>query len=131
MMTIDEIRRENLLSLIAECGGTKALAEKIGKSDAQVSQWANASVDSKTKRPRGISDDVCRHIEVSCGKVRGWMDNPKGSTESGNVRADDLAQLITLFGQSDEIGRQSILDAAHSTSKAGIAHPGVATNNQR
>lgn len=74
MKTIDLIYRENLQLLIKETGGVRNLAERIGKSYAQVSQWKNASKDSKTGRPRSMSADACREIEVICNKPTGWMD---------------------------------------------------------
>lgn len=73
-MTLDEIRRANLRTVISEIGGVAALATKIGASASQVSQWVHAAPDSKTGKPRGMSHDTCRRIEVAGGKPRGWMD---------------------------------------------------------
>lgn len=74
MKTIDEIRRENLLILLGESGSLTALSRKIDKSPAQISQWKNASKDSKTGKPRGMHDDTARLLEDKCGKQKGWMD---------------------------------------------------------
>lgn len=85
-MTIDSIRRQNLKALSAESGGIGRLAERIGKDPSQVSQWINASPDSRTGRPRGIRSSTCRDIEQILGKPAGWMDtdhnakkNPPGA----------------------------------------------------
>lgn len=75
-MTIDEIRRKNLELLISECGSLTALAAAIGRSDSQVSQWVNASVNSGTGNPRGMRSDSCRRIETMMHKPKGWMDAP-------------------------------------------------------
>ena len=76
MMTIDEIRRQNLESLLGEFGSVAAFAEKIGLNGAsQVSQWRHSSPDSKTGKPRAISTATARQIEKACDKPIGWMDN--------------------------------------------------------
>jgi hypothetical protein len=75
MKTCMEIRSENLKELEKQVGGRKNLADKTGKSEIQISQWINQSKDSKTGKPRGMSDDIAREIEEKCGKERGWLDN--------------------------------------------------------
>ncbi|HSY28671.1 MAG TPA: hypothetical protein VK832_14275, partial [Burkholderiaceae bacterium] len=74
MATNPEIHRDNLQRLANEFGGVRKLAEKLGKSDSQVSQWLNASLNSGTGKPRGMRPDTARFIEQQCGKARGWMD---------------------------------------------------------
>jgi len=79
MKTIDETRRINLQTLIAEFGGVGALAERVGhKNNTQISQWRNASVDQKTGKPRVISSESARLLESVCNKPLGWMDNLHG-----------------------------------------------------
>jgi hypothetical protein len=79
--TIDQIYRENLRTLVAEAGGTQeALGAKIQKSPAQISQWLNASKDSKTGKPRTMSRATAREIERRCGKPEGWMDQHHGES---------------------------------------------------
>jgi hypothetical protein len=73
-MTNDEIRRENLRILVSETGGVAKLADRLGISGSQVSQWKNASPDSKTGKPRAMQDESARRLENACGKPRGWMD---------------------------------------------------------
>ncbi|WP_414440474.1 hypothetical protein [Burkholderia sp. 22PA0106] len=75
MKTCHEIRREQLRALIDEVGGAGRLSDLIGKTDIQIRQWVNASKDSRTGKPRGISDDAARHIEQMTGKEIGWLDN--------------------------------------------------------
>lgn len=71
---LDAIRRENLRTVIDELGSAAKLARALGVSAAVVSQWVNASPDSKTKKPRGISHQSCRRIERAAAKPAGWMD---------------------------------------------------------
>lgn len=75
MNTIDEIRRFRLKMLVNQYGSSKALAEIIEKGPSQLSQWINASKDSKTGKPRVVSDEIARMIEKKTGKPRGWMDS--------------------------------------------------------
>ncbi|MDB5975188.1 MAG: hypothetical protein JWR07_1948 [Nevskia sp.] len=74
--TIDQIYRDNLRLLVKEAKTQDALAELIGKSPAQISQWINASKDSKTGKPRAMSRGVARSVEKAMGKPEGWMDVP-------------------------------------------------------
>lgn len=87
MPTIDQVYRDNLKLLIKESGTSDAFAERIAKSPSQVSQWVNASRDSKTKKPRTLSREMARHIEVKCGKQLGWMDRPH------NLDGTDVAEV--------------------------------------
>lgn len=73
-MTIDSIRRQNLKTLSLESGGIGRLAERLSKDQSQVSQWINASPDSRTGKPRGIRSSTCRDIELRLGKPLGWLD---------------------------------------------------------
>lgn len=74
MRKIEQIRNENLKLLIKESGGVNAFALKIGRSQAQVSQWANNSVNSETGKPRNISSRSCRLIEQLFNLPEGWFD---------------------------------------------------------
>lgn len=76
MKTVDVIRRENLHIISAESGGPGQLADDLCKSKPQISQWLNASPDSKTGKPRAISNASAREIEQKKGKPTGWMDVP-------------------------------------------------------
>ncbi len=62
--------------LVAESGGVTALAAAIKRSASQVSQWLNSSPDSRTQKPRTISNASARYIEQQSGLAFGWMDQP-------------------------------------------------------
>lgn len=79
MKTIEDIRHENLLAVVADLGSNKALADLIQKDPAQVSQWINKSPNSKTGKPRNVSSETARLIELATGKPTGWMDAPHQS----------------------------------------------------
>ena len=78
MRPIDDIRHENLLSLIAEKGGQRQFADAAGiKNPAQVSQWVNRSPNAATGKPRVMSGGTARAIEAALELPSGWMDTPQ------------------------------------------------------
>ncbi|MBR0568384.1 LexA family transcriptional regulator [Azoarcus sp. L1K30] len=101
-MTNDEVRRENLGILIDLAGGVGKFASLLGVSGSQVSQWKNASPDSKTGKPRSMQDATARRIETIFHKPRGWMDQQHGTLlaeahETLNSPSDDEYALIAQY----------------------------------
>ena len=102
MKTIEEIRTENLNSLIDKHGGNTKFALKIDKEQAQISQWAKNAPDSRTKKPRVINSESCRNIEKTLNIETGWMDNDhskKTSIQNGHpwpfdIPYEDFALLL-------------------------------------
>ena len=86
MATVEENRRINLRQLVKDAGGNVKLAEATGYSEAQISQWLNASKDSRTGKPRGMRPETCRRIEAAMRKEPGWMDTEHalGSTPASS-----------------------------------------------
>lgn len=79
MRTVEEVRRENLVALIAERGGQRPFAEAAGiKNPAQVSQWVNRSPNATTGKPRVMSGATARAIESALALPAGWMDTHHG-----------------------------------------------------
>jgi SOS-response transcriptional repressor LexA len=76
MMPVEKIRVARLAMLVEECGGVGRLADAVDKSPSQISQWINSSPDSRTKKPRSISNQSARELERKRGKPDGWMDQP-------------------------------------------------------
>lgn len=76
MDPIEVTRRRRLAILVEEAGSQAALAEKIGKAPAQISQWVRALPDSKTGKPRSMSKEAAREVEARVGRPSGWMDQP-------------------------------------------------------
>lgn len=111
MKTIGEIRRENLLVLIARHGSMAALNERIGlvRTDATLSQYKNQSPDSKTGSPKSMGDAFARRMEKELGLDVGWMDNVQlpHSYRSGQISAavgvmenmnpDQLTQAVKVL----------------------------------
>ena len=59
MKTIEETYRQRLQMLIDEYGGQGKLSEAINKSASQISQWLNATPDSRTGKPRSLQRVKC------------------------------------------------------------------------
>lgn len=74
MLPVDDIRRQNLRHLVSEVQGVKRLADKVGVSESQMSQWLNGTANSATGKPRGMRPASCRRIETATQKPQGWMD---------------------------------------------------------
>lgn len=98
MQRIEEIYRARLRLLVEELGTQRALAERIEKAPAQISQWLNASPDSKTGKPRTMDRQTAREIERLFPKPDGWMDQPTemGSGENG-VEAQEKTPFLPGF----------------------------------
>lgn len=75
MKFVEDIRRENLSRLVARQGGLNAFCGVVGKSPAQVSQWLNATTDSKTGKPRNMSASSARFVEEATELSLGWLDS--------------------------------------------------------
>ena len=97
MQPIDVTRRENLGRLIKEAGSQAALADVIGKAPAQISQWLNASLNSKTGKPRVMSNAIAREIEAKTNKPEGWMDQPS-SRDQLRTPGGSNAEFTPLAG---------------------------------
>jgi hypothetical protein len=75
-----EIRRSNLLLLIAEFGSAAALADKTGIDDTYLRNIKN--------QVREMGDELARRIEENLGRPRGWMDTTQD--RAADSHAHDL-----------------------------------------
>lgn len=98
-MNAEQIRTENIRSLIDRYGGNKEFCEAIGKTKSQVSQWANNSKSSTTGKPITISPRSCRYIEDKLGLPRNWIDI--------DHRKERLSEQVPS-GESPYIGEKSV-----------------------
>lgn len=110
MKTCHEVRKEQLAALVKELGSVRAVADLIGRSETQMRQWLNASKDSRTGKPRGISDDIARFIEEKSGKEVGWLDNDPDLVFLPQWRLLDEKQRASVKGFIDGIiaGRDNV-----------------------
>lgn len=85
MTAVEDIRLQNLARLIASHGGQRQLADAIGKSPAQISQWMNKAPDAKTGKPRALGSRAARSIEEVLGLGEGWLDTVHGQPGDGEL----------------------------------------------
>jgi transcriptional regulator with XRE-family HTH domain len=100
MKVIAQIRRERLAQLKTETGLSYAdMSERLGRSrrDATISQIANASPNSRTKRPRQMGDDQARAFELAFGKPVGWFDTDP-ELDDAQGQAYRVAEPLPSYG---------------------------------
>jgi hypothetical protein len=115
-MTSEEARRENLKTLISAVGGVAAMGRLLGHSNStQVSQWLNASPESKTGKRRNISPTSARKIESVCNKPRGWLD----VDHTDMPAAPPPTTLATLTPPPDPLTAE-LLELARGMSRDGL-----------
>ena len=95
MKTVEEIRHERLLSLIASHGSIAKLNVALGRTrtDSTFSQLKNRSADSKTGVPKMLGKAQARRIEATLGLPEGWMDtapDERQPTESSLAEAQPI-----------------------------------------
>ena len=96
MFPIDKIRTNNLKLLVKEKAKTqKEFANIIGKSEQQLGQWLNNSINTKTKKPRIIGTASCRQLEKIFKLPGGWMDINHSENPNVALAETKLVPLIT------------------------------------
>jgi hypothetical protein len=108
-MDLNELRRQNLLLIIADVFGGRQidLAKRIGRGQAQITQWKSPE--------NGIHERSARLIEQAAGKPVGWMDLPHDSGHEGLVTRETVTALpfhsprpaprVALEALCDELAR--------------------------
>jgi hypothetical protein len=79
MKPIEDVRRENLLTLVKKEGSQAAFARKIDKDKNQVNQWLGRA------NARNISADSARDVERAFGLAPGWLDTPRSKDERQEI----------------------------------------------
>ncbi|MDB5825651.1 MAG: hypothetical protein JWR21_4355 [Herminiimonas sp.] len=67
-MSVQNIRRQNLVYLVRQQGSSKEFAKKVGTSPAYVSQV----ISEKTRGE--VGERLARAVEIACALETGWMD---------------------------------------------------------
>lgn len=106
MMTIDDIRRQNIAILVDRHGGVRRLAEMLDMSESQLSQLLNGARDSRSKKPRGMRAVTARRIEAACLVAEGWLDTLHASEASGMYSVTPIVPGIALDDALRRIGEE-------------------------
>lgn len=103
MLMIDAVRRWNARYLADQMGGVMRFAERIGRSQSQVSQVIG-------KRPiKKLERVFCAHIETEFGLSPGWLDVPhlrEWAVIHDKVWADALRVELAAAGVSLDVSGQ-------------------------
>lgn len=100
-MKVEDIRLENLRSLVAEKGTIAAVAQAAETPASYLSQILNR-IKSRTGKPRDVGSDLARKLETGCGKPHGWMDQLHIFGDAGDVvriEASSLEELEEILGK--------------------------------
>lgn len=81
MRTVDEIRHENFLEQLSKFKTLQAFADKVERSQSQISQLKNRHGRGKGGTPRRIDDKLARYLEEKLDLPRGYMDNVHGASD--------------------------------------------------
>lgn len=109
MKLIDDIRAENLAALAQQMGSVKSLAEALGKSEAQVSQWINRSINSGTGKKRAMRSETARAIESALALPHGWMDQDHDpQRDEGRAATQESAPLLLSSNTQTELLRAAL-----------------------
>lgn len=128
MLTIHDIRRQNLALLYERFGGASRIVEMAAKKGVDLhpvylSQLKNQTPvrrkDGSLGPPRGMGDELARDIEAGLGLERGWMDNIH--------RAPDVLaqQLLYLYENLSLEAQHALLIQANERFNA--EHPNVSS----
>jgi SOS-response transcriptional repressor LexA len=145
MKTAQDIRHENLLTLLRDVGTLAEIARQCEISEAYLSQIKNRSKESKTGTPRTMGDKIARKIEKGLGLNFGWMDADhsnelveatrlqlediwaeyRAAVDTCDIPIIDIASLATFDFKTqhtgDEVCRRTHTTTNHSRSTAAIA----------
>lgn len=107
MRPVEEIRRENLITLIKEAGNASRLSDITGVPAPYISQVSRGVTHSAGSKPRVMGADIARKLEAKMGKPLGWMDadhTALRSTTELNGREGQMIGLFRLLADHEQIG---------------------------
>ena len=115
-MDVFEIRRKNLLKLVAEAGSQAAFSRLTDIAPAYINQLLRTEGDT-----RNIGERAARKIEKKAMKPSGWLDAPANAKElpaSADNEGEQPAlgreeqELVSLFGHLDDDNRKLLVEFA-------------------
>jgi len=83
---IYKIRLDNLLHLIKKEGSQRAFAEKVGRSEGQISQYVTGH--------KHLGDNFCRDVEKILNLPVHTLDRPKGTDQQPILDENALCEVI-------------------------------------
>lgn len=98
MISIKEIRRNNLQRLVERHESMKRLNEVLDRKDNVLTQIMNQSINSSTGKPKQMGDKLARSLEEKLDLGFGWMD------QDHSEEPQDSKNIITLEKLDVEAG---------------------------
>lgn len=113
---IQAIRHQNLMHVVALLRAEEGAYAKFLEAARSDDQTLRAFLDNPFRR---IGDRLARQFEKALGKRHGWFDEQHIESDPVCSRfPDELRELMTIYSEQDERGRQLLLRLARAT-KAG------------
>lgn len=104
-MDIDEIRRQNILTIEKEIGSPKLTADRVGMTYAQYVNLRDGALDSRSGKPRGMRKETAWRFDDAGGKPRGWLDQDHSA---GNDRTAIEPTSTAAHPKGHEAQKQSL-----------------------
>jgi len=124
MKDIDDIRRDNMLTLETEVGGPTAAASRVVSPDTGIQwsqpQWSNlrgGAKDSKTKKKRGMLKKTARLIEAAFGRHEGWLDLDHSVEDACGPKDEDEQTILKGYRLLETPIKQFLLVQARTIIK--------------
>ena len=108
---VEDIRRDNLLLLIAEAGTAAKLSGLTGVPAPYISQVKRGVQHSTGTKPRIMGNDQARRLETQMGKPRGWMDTDHSALQISSDLNGREGQLVGLFRLLTDAQQVEMVDA--------------------
>ena len=116
LKTIEDIRLDNLKTLLEPRGAARRIANALGKEPNYISQV-------KTGK-KGFSSEMARAIEAAEGLDAGWMDHIHGDAENGlaALPSDDEISFKSMDELAEKVGQLGADELHAFIAKALAAH---------
>lgn len=97
-MNVKEIRRKNLRAIARSVGGVTQLAERMGKSQSQISHLIG------TNPVKNIGDRFAAEVEKIFIKPHGWLDHEhQGIQEENGIYQATIGRQVPLLNWTDAL----------------------------
>lgn len=113
MKTVQQIRLSNFRLLLTEAGSQAELARRSELKQPYINQLAKGARHADGK-PRSIGDEAARKLETGMDKPVGWMDRDHSMAMLFSELNGLEGQLITIYRQLDDHGRDELLTLANN-----------------
>lgn len=112
-MNVKDIRRKNLRAIARSVGGVTQLAERLGKSQSQISHLIG------TNPVKNIGDRFAAEVEKAFEKPHGWLDHEHHGVQEEGASYQTGLNAARAYSQVPLLSWQEALTWLDSTNPAG------------